>query len=72
MKMTFYILASIMLVISSALFAFMTVWNICTGAKMWDIVENLIMFTISGMCLFDAFNCIKEEDRKRRDRKLYK
>ena len=72
MKMTFYILASIMLVISSALFAFLTVWGICTGAKTWDIVENLIMFIISGMCLFDAFNEIKEEDRKRRERKLYK
>lgn len=72
MKMTFYILASIFLVISTALFAFMAVWGICTGAKTWDIVENTILFIISGMCLFDAFNEIKEEDRKRRERKLYK
>ena len=72
MKMTFYVLASIFLVISSALFAFLFVWGICTDAKPWDIVENAVMFLISGMCLFDAFNSIKEEDRKRRERKRYK
>lgn len=72
MKMTFYILASIMLVISSALFAFLTVWGVCTDAKTWDIVENAVMFLISVMCLFDAFNSIKEEDQKRRERRRYK
>lgn len=72
MKMTFYVLSSIFLVISTALFAFMAVWNICAGAKTWDIVENLIMFTVSGLCMFDAFRYTIEEDRKRREKKLYK
>ena len=72
MKMTFYVLASIFLVISSALFAFLAVWGICTDAKPWDIVENTVMFIISLMCLFDAFDSIKEEDRKHRERKRYK